>query len=154
MAEERIKKDVVDRLYWDKLVNASSLAVNVYGTWVTMEGELWIYAVRQSAEYDCSSELWVAVISNNLKIRHSGTATSSSDNQIEKRSKPVQEWNSNMNARNIDVFVRSWVVMDKEDFGQGIDVYIQKPGAWKGAFQADIRAFFPTNGVNTPLSSC
>ena len=37
MSEERIKKDVVDHLYWDKRVDASSIAVDVSGTRVTRE---------------------------------------------------------------------------------------------------------------------
>lgn len=64
-----------------------------------------------------------------MKVQHSGTATPPSDNQIEKRIKTVLKWNSDMNAGDIEVSVRSGVVIDKEDFGKRTDVYVQRPGA-------------------------
>jgi osmotically-inducible protein OsmY len=110
MSEERIKKDVVDQLYWDKRVDASSIAVNVSGTRVTLEGEVPTYAVRQAAESDCFTVLGVTGVTNNLRVKHPGTAAPPSDNEIEKRVKTVLRWNSDVNAEDIEVSVRSGVV--------------------------------------------
>ncbi|MFO7783893.1 MAG: BON domain-containing protein [Thermodesulfobacteriota bacterium] len=62
--DERIKKDVVDELYWDDRVNASEVYVEVSNGTVTLRGEVPTYFSKTAAHDDALEILGVVSVRN------------------------------------------------------------------------------------------
>ena len=110
MSEEQIKKDVVEQLYWDHRVDASSIMVEVSGGKVTLDGTVPTYAVHQAAEADCFTVLGVTAVVNNLKVEHPDKRKVPSDDEIETQIKSLLMWNPDVDATDVSLSVVSGLV--------------------------------------------
>jgi osmotically-inducible protein OsmY len=107
MTEERIKKDVVDQLYWDNRIDASQIMVSVKEGKVTLEGVVPTFMSRQIAEMDAFTVLGVISVENNLDVRHPEDVSLPTDQEVEANIRSLLHWSPDVEATEIEVSVAS-----------------------------------------------
>lgn len=108
---EKIKKDVVDELYWDASVDASNVKVTVTGSEVTLEGTVPNFATRYDAAVDAWGIEGVKKVNNNLTVRFPTTFTAPTDAEIERNAKSTLMWKPDIYSPDINVSVKNGTVV-------------------------------------------
>jgi osmotically-inducible protein OsmY len=81
--DENIKKDVIDRLYWDSRVNAGDITVKVNGGDVTLEGFVSSYYALACAYDNAICVPGVTRVNNRIAVRSPVTESAPTDERIE-----------------------------------------------------------------------
>jgi hyperosmotically inducible protein len=108
--DEKIKKDVVDQLFWDGRVDASAIQVTVKDGEVTLSGDVDSFAARQAAENDVLSIPGVQAIQNRLAVKYPSMVPIPSDDEIKRNIESVLKWNPYIDDSQIDVAVNNGIV--------------------------------------------
>ena len=108
---EKIKKDVVDELYWDASVDASNIKVTVTDSEVTLEGTVPNFATRYDAAVDTWGIEGVKKVNNNLTVRFPATFTAPTDAEIKRNAKNTLMWNPDIYSPDINVSVKDGAVI-------------------------------------------
>jgi osmotically-inducible protein OsmY len=103
--DEKLKKDVVDSLYWDSRVDASRIKVDVADGKVTLTGTLSDHTAIQAAESDVWTLSGVKTVVNRLKIHYPADITSPEDHQIKAFVEQALSWDSTLKSENIFISV-------------------------------------------------
>ncbi len=82
--DEKIKKDVVDQLFWDGRVDSSEIQVAVSEGAVTLSGNVQSFAARQAAESDALSIPGVVALKNLLTVKYPKTTPVPGDDEIKR----------------------------------------------------------------------
>jgi osmotically-inducible protein OsmY len=110
MSDERIKKDLVDQLYWDDRIDASQVQVDVSDGKVTLTGSVPTYTARQAAESDGYTVLGVRYVENQLEVRYPEATSRLTDDEISVNIKSLLLWSPDVDATHISVDVASGLV--------------------------------------------
>jgi len=108
--DEKIKKDVVDQLYWDGRVDASDVKVVVSDGVVTLTGTLPTLSASMAAVEDTEDVAGVCSVKNDLMVKIAKAVTVPNDDKIKTTIETVLGWNLNINSTDIDVSVKSGLV--------------------------------------------
>ncbi|TXT56771.1 MAG: hypothetical protein BAJATHORv1_20364 [Candidatus Thorarchaeota archaeon] len=102
---ERIKKCVIDHLFWDNRVDASDIEVEVDGTEVKLKGKVSSYAARERAVLDAWTIQDVTKVENELSIEYPTVIEIPDDDEIKSRIERQLFWNAHIDSTSIDVEV-------------------------------------------------
>jgi osmotically-inducible protein OsmY len=80
--DEKIKKDIVDRLYRDKRVDAADVTVRVSEGKAVLNGTVPSLTTALAAEEDSYGVEGVIFVENRLSVRHSPTPDVPSDKEL------------------------------------------------------------------------
>jgi len=111
--DELIKKDVVDQLYWDDRVDASSVQVAVSEGRVILSGTAANYTARQAAELDALSIPGVVRVDNQIQHKYVSATPMPPDDEIRAHIENVLKWNTYVSESDITVEVLSGFVTFK-----------------------------------------
>lgn len=103
-ANEDIKKDVVDQLYWDDRVDASHVKVEVAERTVRLSGHVPSYTARRAAETDAWLVAGVVSVDSRLEVVYPPEYTRPADGDIMAELSTVLSWNPELRGADIDVF--------------------------------------------------
>jgi osmotically-inducible protein OsmY len=104
--DENIKKDLIDRLFWDFRVDASKVKAEVSYGKVTLTGSVPSYMARNAA-FDVACGIpGVKEVINLLRVAYSPISSVLTDVEIEGRIKDTLAWNPDIYSVGIDVLVR------------------------------------------------
>lgn len=107
--DERIKKDVVEQLFWDSRLDASQIKVEVCAGQVTLTGSIFSYASKKLAEKDAQQVNGVLDVENKLNVQTPSSLTPS-DAILQSQIETLFEWDPDMNAQAITVSVTDGLV--------------------------------------------
>jgi len=103
---ERIKKDVVDQLYWDSRIDASDIKIAVEDRDVIMSGAVPSRMAQLAAQEDALSVAGVRGVVNELEIRYADRPLPA-DRTIADNVKAMIGWNAELADSKIKVSVRA-----------------------------------------------
>ena len=101
--DERIKKDIVDQLFWDDRLNAADVNVDVANGQVILFGKVATNQARTAAEEDARAIHGVHSLENQIAVR---VAAPPELADIGNRVERVLEWNPDVDHAKIDVTVQ------------------------------------------------
>lgn len=111
MDKEKIKKNVIDNLYWDARVDASDVNVEVSDAGrVTLEGSVPSYSAIGVATDNAWDVEGVINVDNQLTVKYPSTVTVPSDEDIQSNINNSLLWDSNIDSSNIDISVDAGIV--------------------------------------------
>lgn len=120
MANEKIKKEVVDNLYWDTRVDATDVVVEVSDDGeVTLTGNVPSYTAKTSATTSVWSISGVKEVDNQLTVEYPAAVTVPSDQDIRNNVENTLLWDTDIDSTKIDVSVNAGVVTIEGD----VDAY-------------------------------
>ncbi len=108
---EDIKKDVVDQLYWDDRVDASTVNVSVEGGMVRLDGAVPTLVGRHFAAAAALSAEGVRGLDNRLKVQYPASVTAPDDAQLRSNIENLLEWASHVDAEHVRVEVENGIVV-------------------------------------------
>lgn len=110
LADEEIKKEIVDHMYWSNKVDASDVNVEVNDNEVTLTGTVDSLRMKQDAEdlaYDISG---VFHLDNELEVVPVLEEETPGDEEILNRVEEMFSWDSDIDLSRIDVKVSNGIV--------------------------------------------
>jgi osmotically-inducible protein OsmY len=107
---EKIKKQVVDQLYWDSRVDASDIEVEVEGGEVALTGDVPSYSARQAATSTVWSIDGVTAVDNQLSVEYPSTIGFPSDAEVRSNIESILLWNTEIDSSEIDISVQDHIV--------------------------------------------
>ncbi|MBD3362845.1 BON domain-containing protein [Candidatus Dojkabacteria bacterium] len=106
MANEKIKKDVVDNLYWDSRIDASDIKVQVdRGGKVKLKGTVPSYTAKTSATTCAWDVNGVTRVVNELGVEYPTALKVPSDTDIKSNVESALLWSADIDSTKIDVSV-------------------------------------------------
>jgi osmotically-inducible protein OsmY len=107
---EKIKKQVVDQLYWDSRVDASDIEVEVEGGEVALTGDVPSYSARQAATSTVWSIDGVTAVDNRLSVEYPSTIEFPSDAEVRSNIESILLWNTEIDSSEIAISVQDHIV--------------------------------------------
>jgi len=108
--DEKIKRDIVDQLYWDNRVNVANVKTKVHAGQVVISGEVQTYSARLAADQDIKMIDGVTQVENKLVVLPPTSTILPEDEEIEKRVETALAWNADIYSMDIEVTVNEKVV--------------------------------------------
>jgi len=108
--KEKIKKNIVDQLYWDARVDASDIEVTVDDGNVQLKGKVGSLEEKNAAETDAKAVLGVLSVTNDLKVEFAPTIEIPVDVEIADNIRTTLSLNFKIDKTDIDVSVTGGVV--------------------------------------------
>jgi osmotically-inducible protein OsmY len=105
MSDEKIKKDVVNQLYWDSRLETSDVCVAVSKGKVILTGTVPSHHLLKVAETDCLAVAGVAAVQNDLEVEWRSPANTPIDEEIRKNIETLLSWNRDVDINDIDISV-------------------------------------------------
>lgn len=130
--DERLKKDVVDQLFWDNRVDSSDVKVEVSDGVVTLSGTLPSLTMCMAAVEDAEDVAGVCRMANNLQVEIPEMLQAPSDEDIKMTVENMLHWNQNIISADVDVSV----VMGEVTLEGSVSSYWEKIKAEKIALEA------------------
>jgi osmotically-inducible protein OsmY len=118
---QQIKKDIVDKLYWDSRVDASNIRIDINEGEVMLFGIVPHYTAKQAALEDVCATLGVKRIKDQIVVRYS-TARIPTDEELCANILNTLSLNASINHRDIKVTVDGGQVA----LGGAVESYWQK----------------------------
>ncbi len=106
-SDEHIKKDVVDSIFWDSRIDASSVQVKVEEGQVILTGEVPTYLARVAAQSDAGLIDGVRSITNELNVRYGERTTVPTDQELETNIRKSLDWDPNQDVTDLGVTVQN-----------------------------------------------
>lgn len=110
VSEEKIKKDIIDQLYWDSRVDASEVDVEVDGNKVTLKGSVPNYSSKGAASADAWAISGVQEVDNQIEVEYPPAVTVPTDEEIKSNIETSLKLNLSLDATDIDVSVTAGIV--------------------------------------------
>jgi osmotically-inducible protein OsmY len=104
---EKIKKDIIDNLYWDTRVDASDINVEVEDGQVTLTGTVPSYTSRNAATTSSWSISGVQSVDNQLIVEYPAEITIPSDDEIKGNIESSLVWDTDIDSSDINVTVEN-----------------------------------------------
>jgi len=82
ISKEKIKKDIVDQLYWDSRVDAAKIQVKVKDGEIILKGEAPNYNAKSSASTDAWSIEGVRAVKNEIEVKYPVSIEVPTDDEI------------------------------------------------------------------------
>jgi osmotically-inducible protein OsmY len=109
-SDEKIKKDVVDQLYWDARVDASNIEVRVNNSIIELNGKVPSSRAKWAAAEDTRIVGGVGGVLNNLEVKYPGGRTPPTDEEIQSAIEQAVLWDPDLDETKIDVSVAGGLV--------------------------------------------
>lgn len=109
-SKEKIKKEVVEQLYWDSRVEASEIEVEVRGNTVILKGVIPSYNAKNAASSDAWAINGVKEVDNQIEVKYPPSVTAPTDEQIESDIEKTLEINLDIDSKDIDVGAAAGIV--------------------------------------------
>lgn len=135
LSKEEIKKNIIDQLFWDARVDASSITVEFTDGIVRLNGTVPTFLAREAAEEDVWAIPGVSSVQNNVAVRHPSLAQIPSDAEIKDILSSILQWDPDI--------VSSDVLINVENGNITLDGSV--PSLWQKARIEEIAA--EINGV-------
>ncbi|MBN1696611.1 MAG: BON domain-containing protein [Spirochaetales bacterium] len=103
--KEKIKKDIVDHLYWDSRVDSSDIKVVVDDNDVVLEGNVTSFSALTAVEEDAKEVAGLKHVRNYITVKFPDSITLPSDSEMETIITNMLRWNSDIDAGKIKVSV-------------------------------------------------
>ncbi len=110
MDNEKIKKDVVEQLYWDSRVNASNVQVKVENGEVQLDGSVPTFNARLAARMDAWMVPGVKAVDNNLNVRFPETVPLPNDAEMADNIRNMLRWHPDIDDSHIEISVNAGLV--------------------------------------------
>jgi osmotically-inducible protein OsmY len=114
--EERIKKDILDALYWDNRVNASNITVEVESDEARLSGSVPSFVARRAAEEDALSTPGIYWVNNDISVQYP-IPDVPTDTEIKAFIENMYLWNTSIESSKIAVRVNKGIVSLKGTVG-------------------------------------
>jgi osmotically-inducible protein OsmY len=111
--DEKIKKKIIEHLFWDNRVNAANVKVVVKNSVVTLSGTVDSIKARIASEDDAWSIEGVSQVNNVLRVGYRSKDQLRSDAQIKTQVEKAVFWNSDMADAEVDVEISKGDVLLK-----------------------------------------
>ncbi|MFP4499090.1 MAG: BON domain-containing protein [Vulcanimicrobiota bacterium] len=133
ITDERVKKDIVEQLFWDNRVDSTNIDVKVKDFVVTLNGTVDNYLARTSAFQDAWDVSGVEMVINNLEVTHEGKTNLPTDSELKNNIKQILEWDTYIDSVSVKISVKDgwvtfegtqdeyWKVLRIEDLASGIE---------------------------------
>lgn len=108
--DEKLKKTLIDQLYWDNRIDVSDIKVDVTDRRVILTGSVPNYAASEAALIVAWNTQGVIQVDNKLEIRYPTEAKIPTDSDIKERIKQLLSWTDGMSGQTIKVSVEAGVV--------------------------------------------
>jgi hyperosmotically inducible protein len=110
---EKIKKDVIDQLYWDHRIDASEVQVTVEDSTVELKGKVPSYLARAAATNDTWMVEGVGSVNNKMVVEYEPKVTLPTDSEIRAYVEENVRWNTSLPQDKIQVSVENrWVTLE------------------------------------------
>lgn len=123
--DEVIKKDIVDHLYWDDRIDASTVNVEVSDSDVTLTGTVFSTAAKHAATGIALDIEDVETVDNRLEVEFEPATEIPSDQEIRTRAKDILSWDTAVSTADISIEVEAGIVTLKGS----VDAYWKKDRA-------------------------
>ena len=107
LSKEEIKKNIVDQLFWDARVDASSITVEFTDGTVKLNGTVPTFLAREAAEEDVWSIPGVSSVQNNIEVRHPSMAQIPSDAEIKEILSSILQWDPDIDSSDVLINVEN-----------------------------------------------
>ena len=107
---EDIKKDIIDQLYWDARVDASTVQVEVDEGSVTLNGNVPNYMAYEAAEDNAWAMAGVREVRNELAIEHPAGVELPGDSEVKANVDNTLLWSPDIESSEIDTTVEKGLV--------------------------------------------
>jgi osmotically-inducible protein OsmY len=108
--DEKIKRDIVDQLYWDNRVNVANIETKVRAGQVAISGKVPTYSARLAVDQDIKMIDGVTHVENNLVVLPPSSTILPDDKEIEKQVDTALAWNADIYSMDIEVVMNDKVV--------------------------------------------
>ncbi len=108
--DEKLKKDIVDQLYWDNRIDVSEIKVDVDDHRVTLTGSVPNYAASEAALMTAWGTKGVVQVMNHLAIEYPTSQDIPPDPEIKSRINNVLSWTTLLYGQDVRVSVKAGVV--------------------------------------------
>lgn len=108
--EEKIKKDVVDQLYWDQRVDSSDIKISVDYNTITLSGVVSCFTEKKQAETDAWTIEGVSAVNNELKVEYPSSITLPTDEEIKENVETSLLLNLEIDPSEINISVRNGII--------------------------------------------
>jgi osmotically-inducible protein OsmY len=108
-AEQKLKIDILDALYWDNRINASNINVEVRDAEAKLSGTVSSYAARRIAEMNALTTPGIHSVKNYLTVKHDISPVPS-DFEIRSMIQKVYLWNTVIDQSKIQLEVDKGIV--------------------------------------------
>ena len=108
--DEKIKKDIIDELYWDYRVDASNVKVEVYDGEVKLTGTVLDFTACRAANASALAIAGVKQVINLLTVRFLPDFDAPKDGEIKSSIEMTLAWNREIYSVDVDVSVTDGVV--------------------------------------------
>jgi osmotically-inducible protein OsmY len=105
--DERIKKNVIDSLFWDSRVDASHVNVDVNDQEVTLRGTVANYSASEAALFDAWNVPDVTRVDNQLLVKFPSEMDLPSDEEVKSNIDKVLHWNDSTRDQDIAIKVKN-----------------------------------------------
>jgi osmotically-inducible protein OsmY len=106
--DEKVKKDVIEQLYWDGRVDASGIQVIVIDGHATLKGVVPTYASRKAAVNDTWIVPGVESVTDHLLVRY--TVETPPDEELARSARSMLIWSPDIASDSIQVTVNAGLV--------------------------------------------
>ncbi len=108
--DETKKQEIVERLAWNNSVDANEVNVTVDGDIATLDGSVASYSAKMTAENEALMVDGIKRVSNMLEVVFPPEMLVRTDEEIVSNIESQLKWNSQINAKDIDVKSREGIV--------------------------------------------
>ncbi len=108
--DEKLKKDIIDQLYWDNRIDVSDIKVDVDNHRVTLSGSVPNYAASEAALMTAWGTKGVVQVMNHLAVEYPTSQDIPPDPEIESRVNNVLSWTTLLYGQDVRVSVKAGVV--------------------------------------------
>lgn len=122
VSEEKMKKDVIDELYWDPRVDASEVKVEIDGGKVTLNGTVPTYTSITAATEDAWNIEGVHAVINKIEVEIPTTEKVPTDDELQTNIETSFILSNDIDSSDIDVSVKAGVATLKGS----VDAYWKK----------------------------
>jgi osmotically-inducible protein OsmY len=110
MSKEKIKKDIVDQIFWDSRVDASKIQVKVKDGEVVLKGEVPNYNAKSSASRDAWSIEGVRAVRNEIEVKYPVSIEIPTDDEIATNIRTSLTLNRSIDSTDIEITVAGGIV--------------------------------------------
>jgi len=107
LSKEEIKKNIVDQLFWDSRVDASSISVEFTDGTIRLNGTVPTFLAREAAEEDVWAIPGVSSVQNNIAVRHPSMAQIPADAEIKEILSSILQWDPDIDSSDVLINVEN-----------------------------------------------
>ncbi|HEX3019825.1 MAG TPA: BON domain-containing protein [Chitinispirillaceae bacterium] len=107
LSKEEIKKNIVDQLFWDARVDASTISIDFVDGTVCLNGTAATFLARQAAEEDVWAIAGITSVQNNIAVKKPYAYKLPSDSEIKNMLTSILQWDPDIDSGDILINVEN-----------------------------------------------